>query len=175
MHYLHSYLILIKSIVLCFTLNHTPFGKYILLTAIFLIIQVDRPLSMKKPCIRTRNRRPGGNKARKMGSFSGAGPIISPINGHVASAFANTMPLFTYPHDENSNSLDPNCHTLNSPYLAKPELSHFKLPFHFPGVVHQFHHDPSNGVTDGVATAVNPVSPMDYKPSLALQAYGINS
>ena len=129
---------------------------------------------MKKPCIRTRNRRPGGNKGKKGGlpttPLSAHNQLISPLNGHVAaSAFTNHMPLFTYPQEDH---VDPSCQAVGSPYL-KPDLGpHLKLPFHFPGVVQQFQHDGGN-IGEGI-TAINPVSPMDYKPNFSLQ-YDINN
>eukprot|EP00800_Vazella_pourtalesii_P019827 TRINITY_DN6892_c0_g1_i1.p1 TRINITY_DN6892_c0_g1~~TRINITY_DN6892_c0_g1_i1.p1 ORF type:complete len:218 (-),score=34.01 TRINITY_DN6892_c0_g1_i1:27-680(-) len=137
---------------------------------------VDRPLSMKKPCIRTRNRRPGGNKGKKGGILPttpllGQNQIISPLNGHVASAFTNHMPLFTCPQEE--QMVDPSCQAANSPYLKADLSAHLKLPFHFPGVVHQFQHEVGN-LGEGGLTAINPVSPMDYKPNFSLQ-YDINN
>ena len=68
--------------------------------------------------------------------------------------------------------MDPNCHAVSSPYLKTDLSTHLKLPFHFPGVVHQFQHEVGN-LGDGI-TAINPVSPMDYKPNFSLQ-YDINN
>ena len=131
---------------------------------------------MKKPCIRTRNRRPGGNKGKKGGMLPttpllGQNQLISPLNGHVAaSAFTNHMPLFTCPQEE--QMVDPSCQGANS-YLKADLSAHLKLPFHFPGVVHQFQHDIGN-LGEGGITTINPVSPMDYKPNFSLQ-YDINN